>query len=174
LPTFSKGQRRFARGWTVFSSEKLATELLSPGLDDMQRKTDMLSGKRILLVEDERVMRETLRRLFEQDLHAVVEANNGAEALTLFRSGKFDLVVLDFEMPFVKGNELAARIKMVAPAQPILMITAFQHRPSRDNPVNAVLSKPFTSARLRETVAQLLSQPGEGSASRSVENCAIN
>ena len=125
----------------------------------MNREPDKLTGKRILLVEDERVMRETLRRLFAQDLHTVVEANNGAEALSLFRAGKFDLVVMDFEMPFVKGDELAARIKQVAPSQPILMITAFQQRPNKNNPVDKVLNKPFDCARLRETVSELLS-PG--------------
>lgn len=129
----------------------------------MNREPDKLTGKRILLVEDERVMRETLRRLFAQDLHTVVEANNGAEALSLFRAGKFDLVVMDFEMPFVKGDELAARIKQVAPSQPILMITAFQQRPNKSNPVDKVLNKPFDCARLRETVSSLLSQGSDGS-----------
>src|SRR5262249_36114920 len=107
--------------------------------------------------------REMLRRLFEQDFHTVVEANNGAEALTLFRTAKFDLVVIDFEMPFIKGNELAARIKQAAPKQPILMVTAFQHKPSSDNPVDMVVNKPFGCARLREIVNKLLSQPGNNS-----------
>jgi CheY-like chemotaxis protein len=142
-------------------SRRLAAELLLAGLENMKHEANRLTGKRILLVEDERVTRETLRRLFELDSHAVVEANNGAEALTLFRSSKFDLVVLDFEMPFVKGNELATRIKRITPAQPILMITAFPHRPGADNPVDAVVNKPFGSARLREIVSELLSQPSE-------------
>ena len=129
----------------------------------MNTETDALTGKRILLVEDERVVREALRLLFTQDSHTVVEANNGAEAFTLFHRQKFDLVVTDFEMPFIKGDELATRIRRVAPNQPILMITAFSHRPSIDNPVNAVVSKPFDSARLRKLMNDLLSEPGEDS-----------
>jgi CheY-like chemotaxis protein len=125
----------------------------------MKRQSDTLSNRRILLVEDERVARETLRRLLEQDSHTVVEANNGAEALALFRNGRFDLVVVDYEMPFIKGNELAANIKRAAPNQPILMITAFHHRPSKDNPVDAVVNKPFRCAHLREVMSKLLSQP---------------
>jgi len=123
--------------------------------------SDRLRGKRILLVEDERVVREALRQLFTQDSHIVIEANNGAEAFSLFHRQKFDLVVTDFEMPFVRGDELAARIRQVAPNQPILMITGFSHRPSIDNPVDAVVKKPFDSARLRAIMSKLLSQPGE-------------
>jgi CheY-like chemotaxis protein len=152
---------------------KLAAELLLIGAEDMNGEADKGNGKRILLVEDERVMRETLRRLFAQDFHTIVEANNGAEALSLFRSGKFDLVVMDFEMPFVKGDELAARIRQVAPNQPLLMLTAFQQRPTKTNPVDMVLSKPFNCARLRETVNKLLSQPSDNSdfQTERIERC---
>jgi len=136
-------------------------------------ETDALRGKRILLVEDERVVREALRKLFTQDSHTVVEANNGAEAYTLFHRQKFDLVVTDFEMPFIKGDELAMRIRRVAPNQPILMITAFSQRPSVDNPVNAVVSKPFDPARLRAVMNKLLSQPGEDSNSETCPSEAL-
>ncbi len=117
-----------------------------------------LTGKRILLVEDERAVREALRILLSMDAHTIVEANNGAEAFALFQKERFDIVLTDHEMPFVKGNELAARIKKLAPHQPILMLTAYAHRPSFDNPVDAVLNKPFDSTRLREIMAELLSQ----------------
>src|SRR5271169_3986695 len=93
----------------------------------MKPRTDHVSGKHILLVEDQRAVRESLRLLLVNDAHTVVEANNGAEAFTLFRKERFDLVVTDFEMPFVKGDELAVRIRQVAPQQRILMITAYGH-----------------------------------------------
>jgi CheY-like chemotaxis protein len=90
------------------------------------------------------------------DAYTVVEANNGAEALGLFRNGRFDLVMVDFEMPFVKGDELAARIKRLAPRQPILMITGYGKRPGPDNPVDAVLNKPIKMDELRAAIAELL------------------
>jgi CheY-like chemotaxis protein len=136
----------------------------------MNLQANSKTGKRILLVEDERAVREALRLLFTLDAHTVVEANNGAEALALFRNGQFDLVVTDFEMPFVKGDELAARIRRLAPQQPILMLTAYSHKPSAENPVDVVVNKPFDSTLLRETMAELLVQPGENSSHReSVE-----
>src|SRR6516164_6607899 len=125
----------------------------------MSLQGDTVRGKRILLVEDERAVREALRLLLSKDAHIVVEANNGAEAFALFVGSKFDLVMTDFEMPFVKGDELAIKIKRVAPNQPILMVTAFEHRANSRNPVDAVMQKPLDCAQLRQTMNVLLSQP---------------
>ncbi len=120
-----------------------------------------LVRRRILLVEDERVVREAIGRLLARDEHTVVEANNGAEAFCLFTRGQFDLVMTDFEIPFLKGNELAARIKQLAPGQPILMITGHAKRPGPNNPVDAVLSKPVNLEQLRKAMAKLLPEEGE-------------
>jgi CheY-like chemotaxis protein len=117
--------------------------------------------KHILLVDDEGTVRETLRFLLLSDRHIVVEANNGAEALALFTRGRFDLVILDYQMPFMKGDELASHIRKVAPHQRILMITAYALKPSPENPVDAILNKPFELTRLRQVMAQLLAAPGE-------------
>ena len=120
-----------------------------------------LCGKRILLVDDERTFRETVRSLLDNDDHIVVEANNGAEALALFAKGRFDLVLVDWEMPFIQGNELAAQIRQLAPDQPILMITGYPRRPGRTNPVDAVLCKPFNLKHLRTAMAALLQKPSD-------------
>jgi CheY-like chemotaxis protein len=119
-------------------------------------------GKRILLVDNEQVVRELTGQLLSMDEHIVVEANNGAEALALFAKGSFDLVMTDFEIPFLKGNELATRIKQLAPRQPIIMITGYRKRPGPDNPVDAVLDKPFDLDQLRTAMAKLLSDARPG------------
>jgi len=131
----------------------------SAGLGTMGE--DNILRKRKLLVEDERFVRESIGRLLSRDEHTVVEANNGAEAFALFTRGQFDLVMTDFELPFMKGNELAARIKQLAPRQPILMITGHGKRPGPDNPVDAVLNKPVNLNQLRTAMAKLLSELGE-------------
>src|SRR5215831_2082173 len=79
-------------------------------------------GKRILVVEDQESVRVCLRMMLQLEGHQVTEASNGAEALNLFASGHFDLVITDLEMPVMKGNELAVSIKQLAPSLPILMI----------------------------------------------------
>jgi DNA-binding response OmpR family regulator len=119
---------------------------------------NIIRGKRILLVEDEPSVRRSFRMLLEFDGHAVIEARDGAEALDLFARGQFDLVTTDFEMPVMKGNELAVRIKNLAPSQPILMITAGETGfGDSENPVDSILNKPFAMDDLRGAIAKLLS-----------------
>jgi CheY-like chemotaxis protein len=117
----------------------------------------IIRGKRILLVDDEPSVRQALRMMLKFDGHSVIEANDGAEALDLFTKGQFDLVATDFEMPVMKGNELAVRIKNLAPKQPILMITAYRiELGDPENPVDIILSKPFALDTLRGAIAKLL------------------
>jgi putative two-component system response regulator len=115
-------------------------------------------GKRILIADDEPAVRDAIRLLLRVDQHQVSEATNGREALNLFARQPFDLVITDMEMPLMKGNELAASIKRLVPKQPILMITAYAEKlgGAANNPVDALLNKPFTFADLRATIARLL------------------
>ena len=113
-------------------------------------------GKRILLVEDERWVRECIKRLLWLDAHTVTEASNGLEAIELFAHEPFDVVITDFDMPRMAGDELVARIRNQSPAQPILMITAGIDRlRGQDNPASAVLGKPFGVQELRDSLASL-------------------
>ena len=57
----------------------------------------------------------------------------------------------------MKGDELARRVKQASPRQPILMITAYaEHLGNSDNPVDAILNKPFQLDDLRQAMAELL------------------
>jgi CheY-like chemotaxis protein len=117
-----------------------------------------IHGKRILLVDDEEPLRRLVRMMLELDGHQVTEAGNGTEALSLFTMGEFDLVITDFEMPVMKGNELAVRIKLLDPSLPVLMITASEWAgPDVENPVDALLNKPLTVTDLHDALGKLLS-----------------
>lgn len=134
---------------------------------DLSAEQVEFRGERILVAEDEELLRAWLRMMLELEGHHVTEASNGAEALSLFKIGEFDLVITDFEMPVMQGNKLAVGIKLLSPSLPILMVTG-SGRARRDarNPVDAVLSKPFTVGELRCVLGKLLSarlepaQPG--------------
>jgi CheY-like chemotaxis protein len=129
---------------------------------DLNADPAKVRGRRILLVEDEEAVRACLRMLLELEGHEVTDASNGAEALDLFTIGQFDLVITDFEMPVMKGNELAVSIKLLAPSVPILMISASARaRREAENPVDALLDKPFTVTDLRCALRKLLSVPPE-------------
>ena len=115
-------------------------------------------GKRILLADDQPEVREVTKWMLGMDGHIVTEAGSGREALDLFTPGRFDLVITDYVMPLMKGDELASNIKRLAPAEPILMITgSAEELGSISASVDAVLNKPFGFEDLRQAVAQLLS-----------------
>jgi CheY-like chemotaxis protein len=114
-------------------------------------------GKRILLVDDQQGVRLAIRLLLQVDDHEVCEAASGDEAFDLFSGGAFDLVITDYEMPGMHGNELAQNIKRATPTQPVIMITAFiEEVGTQHNPVDAVLGKPFSLSQLRQTIAEVL------------------
>lgn len=121
-------------------------------------KNGILRRKRILFAEDELSVRWATCLLLDMDEHRVIEASNGGEALDLYSRGEFDLVITDFQMPRMTGNELAEKIKTLSPEQPIIMITAYKERlHDAGIPVNATLAKPFTINDLRGAIADALS-----------------
>ena len=115
-------------------------------------------GKRILLVDDDQGVRESLKLLLTIDRHHVVAAGGGPEAIELLKSQPFDLVILDYFMPEMQGSQVALRIRDIAPALPILMITAYLEKlGDSDKPVDPVLGKPFAIEDLRRAITRLLS-----------------
>jgi CheY-like chemotaxis protein len=141
-----------------FEPLQVSTEEVPWVAPDLRAERFEVRGKRILLVEDQDLVRSALRMMLELDEHQVTEASNGAEALNSFAMGEFDLIITDFEMPVMKGNELAISIKRMAPSLPILMITASERaRGEVENPVDAFLNKPLTVPDLRGALGKLLS-----------------
>jgi CheY-like chemotaxis protein len=115
---------------------------------------------RILVVDDEPSVCRSIKLLLEHAGHKVQPAGGGEVALGLFEPGKFDLVITDYSMQDMKGNQLVALIKQRAPDQRIIMATAFaddlKHFGELTARVDLVLNKPFSLAELREAVAQVL------------------
>ena len=114
--------------------------------------------RRILVVDDEPFVCDAVKMMLNFDGHVVETANSAQEALAIFEKGKFDLVITDYAMPNMKGDELAAAIKARAPKQPVVMITAYAEMlQSSGNPlkgVDFVISKPFLLENLREAIAK--------------------
>jgi CheY-like chemotaxis protein len=110
------------------------------------------------VIDDEPLVCDAVKMMLNFDGHIVETANNAKTALALFEKGSYDLVITDFEMPMMKGDELAAAIKARAPQQPVVMITAYAELlQSSGNPlkgVDFVISKPFLLENLREAIAK--------------------
>ena len=120
-----------------------------------------ISTKRILVVDDEPFVCDAVKMMLDFDGHEVQTANSGQEALELFGKSQFDLVITDFAMPVMKGDELAIAIKAKVPGQPIIMITAYaemlQSSGNTLKGVDHMISKPFLLDDLRAAIAKVLS-----------------
>jgi CheY-like chemotaxis protein len=116
--------------------------------------------RQILVVDDEPAVSDAIKMMLKFDGHEVQTANGSKEGLSLLEQGKFDLIITDYSMPGMKGDELASVIKQRLPHQPIIMISAYAEMlKSSGDPlpgVDFIISKPFSLADLREAMAGVL------------------
>ena len=80
--------------------------------------------KHILIVEDEEGIVQFLKQGLEEEGYQVSSANDGAEGLAVFQSGKFDLLLLDWMLPKMTGVELCQTIRQQNTKIPIIFLTA--------------------------------------------------
>lgn len=82
-------------------------------------------GKSILIVDDEKVLRESLAGLLEEEGYTVLQAADGTDAWNMVIERPVDLVLSDVRMPKMDGLTLLGRLKQVAPETPVIMMTAY-------------------------------------------------
>ncbi len=110
---------------------------------------------RILLAEDDTVMREYLARALERSGYAVTAVDRGTAALPLIETERFDLLLTDIVMPEMDGIELAQKAQEIAPGMRVMFITGFAAvtlKAGSAMPQARVLSKPF---HLRDLVLEV-------------------
>jgi len=78
---------------------------------------------KILIVDDEQVIRQTLRDILEYEGYQIDEAENGMEALTLVKKTKYDVVLCDIKMPKMDGLEVLEKSFEINPDTPFIMIS---------------------------------------------------
>ena len=84
-----------------------------------------MTGKRILVVDDEPKMRRVLEIMLQKMGHEVVSAGNGVEALQCIEKGAVDLVITDLRMPEMDGIELLTELRARETLTPVIVITAY-------------------------------------------------
>jgi len=120
----------------------------------------MAKNARILIAEDEERLRRLLQMLLSTQGYDMTLAADGAEALEMFGSGHFDLVITDLRMPNLDGLTLLKKIKEQSEYTPVIVITAFG---SIENAVEAMqlgaidyVTKPFEEAKLNVSIERAL------------------
>ncbi len=121
------------------------------------------SKKSILVVEDSITSRMLLKSIFESAGYEVTVANDGIEGITALKTGDFNLVVSDVEMPRMDGFGLTAAIRADKSLErlPVILVTSLESREHKEKGVaagaNAYISKSnFAQSNLLETVARFL------------------
>jgi PAS domain S-box-containing protein len=120
------------------------------------------SGERVLVVEDEPVVRQMAARALQEYGYTVIEAGDGLEALRLIEDGAhpIELLVTDVVMPGMDGPELARRAAGLRPGLPVLFMSGYTDdeivRRGLLEAGQPFLQKPFTPEVLSEQVAELL------------------
>jgi len=121
----------------------------------MTKKTE-----KILVVDDERSMREFLEIMLTKEGYHVRTAANGQEALALIRKNLFDLAILDIRMPKMDGIATLHHLKEISPDTVVLMITAYA---STDTAIQAMkqgaydyITKPFKVEEIKMTIRKAL------------------
>jgi len=122
---------------------------------------------KILIVEDEKSMRDVLSILLEDEAYQVTTASDGTEGIELIRNNIFDLVITDIKMPKADGFEVLKNVKEVSPNTLVIMITAFGttesaidamkkgaydyvHKPFKIDEIRLIVKNAFEKKRLKE------------------------
>ena len=129
---------------------------------------------KILVVDDDLELNTSFALLLEFDGHEVQTAYTAEAALEKLSKGHFDLMISEYWLPRMRGDQLAALVKQRSPDLPIIMVTANFEEVNMEGPpiagVNCLLDKPFTMNQLREAMNWVLSrhepEPAPESASR--------
>jgi len=119
--------------------------------------------KRILVVDDDTSVRQMLGRILTDEGYRVTEAANGAQALEIAAKERFDLMLLDLNMPVKNGWDTFERLTTQNPSLPVILITA---RPNQvftalGAGVGALMEKPLDFPKLLQTISVLLAESPE-------------
>lgn len=117
----------------------------------------------ILLVEDDRVLSDTVRSYLEFKEHIVERAFEGPEALEKMQFGTYDLIILDWQLPGMDGPDVCKNYRSGGGTTPVLMLTGRRDpkeiQIGMDAGATNYLPKPFKLKELMEVVDKVMTPP---------------
>jgi CheY-like chemotaxis protein len=126
-----------------------------------------MADQTVMLVEDEPSIRQLMRRMLEGHGYTMLEAKNGADALSVAEDHRqpIDLLLTDVVMPAMDGFELAIRFKLLHEETRVLFLSGHAEdspevRAGLRESSHAFLLKPFTRDKLRQKIAEVINGNG--------------
>ncbi|MFT5195195.1 MAG: AmiR/NasT family two-component response regulator [Cellvibrionaceae bacterium] len=111
---------------------------------------------KILIADDESIIRMGLKQILTEMGHSVIAANNGREALQMARAHNPDMAILDIRMPFTDGIQAAKALAKNQP-MPIILLTAFSDddliEKATELPIQGYLVKPVNEGALKAAIS---------------------
>jgi DNA-binding response OmpR family regulator len=120
---------------------------------------------RILIIEDEEVLANSLQDILEGEGHQVRTARNGLDALDVLAREKPDLALLDLMLPLVDGLTVLKALRRDSPSSAVVVVTSCSREALQDLPVQGFLRKPFSLEALLGAVKKVLSVPSPSTSS---------
>lgn len=119
--------------------------------------------RKILVVEDEKIIRRSLRRLLEKNQFAVAEAGSVNEAIGIMKGHSFDLIITDLYLPGDSGAKMISLAKQI----PVLVMTSYASIKSAVELIKLgaknYIAKPFNHTELLRVIQENLSEPSHSS-----------
>jgi DNA-binding response OmpR family regulator len=123
----------------------------------------MSRNKRILVVDDDESVRESLKKVLGGSGYEVVLAGGGAEAAVRFDAARIDLLLLDLNLQNQSGWDVFEELTTRRPIVPVIIVTGLpgQERTAQMAGVGALFEKPLDAAALLQRIGELLAEPPE-------------
>ena len=150
------------RGTTVRIVLPAATTAAAKVVPVAGHRRDLPGKLKLLIVDDNADVRETLVQMVEADGHRTESVADGRTAIVAMSNRRPDLVLVDFAMPGLNGAELISKAHDIYPGLPCLLITGYWDSDALANygVTCPILRKPFTADALRDAMAEALERQG--------------
>jgi len=135
----------------------------------MARLFSPVMKRRILLVDDDHAVLQSLARVLFSENYSPLLAKNGENAIEILASTRVDLIMLDLNMPVRDGWKTFQDLSWDYPLLPIIIMTARSNQifPALAAGVGALMEKPFDFPKLLQTIDALLAEPVEARLARN-------
>ena len=115
---------------------------------------------RILVVDDEVVIRALLNEILSEEGYEVTTASGGSQAISILDQDRFDLIITDIMMPEVDGMEVLLYARRIDPKCPVIMITGYPSAETIERLTSLgasdYITKPFSPDLIKQTVGKIL------------------